>query len=85
LDSSPFVKRMSMPGSARRYYGFMIGLTVADVALAGILYFVLHNVFGQPFDFAFDRSYYIAVLSFLWIHYYQDHYLFTKPQVIASG
>jgi hypothetical protein len=24
------------------------------------------------------------VLSFLWIHYYQDHYLFSQPQVIVE-
>lgn len=30
----------------------------------------------------FDRAYYIAVLSVLWIHYFHDHYLFTKPGVI---
>jgi hypothetical protein len=41
-------------------------------------------VFGLSFDFAFDRAYYIAVLSFLWIHYYHDHYLFTQPQVIRA-
>jgi hypothetical protein len=83
LDRSPFVKRLSVDGSARRYYLFNIGLTVADVALAGLIFVVLRFAFNQAFDFAFDRAYYIAVLSFLWIHYYHDHYLFTQPKVIA--
>jgi hypothetical protein len=82
LERSPFVKRLSADGSARRYYMWTMGLTVADIALAGVIFVVLRFVFGQPFDFAFDRSYYIAVLSFLWIHYYHDHYLFTQPEVI---
>jgi len=82
LERSPFVKRLSADGSARRYYLWTMGLTVADIALAGAIFVVLRFVFGQPFDFAFDRSYYIAVLSFLWIHYYHDHYLFTQPEVI---
>ena len=82
LESSPFVKRLSADGSARRYYMWTMGLTVADIALAGAIFVVLRFVFGQSFDFAFDRSYYIAVLSFLWIHYYHDHYLFTQPNVI---
>ena len=84
LDGSPFLKRLSVDGSARRYYLFNIGLTVADVALAGVIFMLLRFAFGQPFDIAFDRSYYIAVLSFLWIHYYHDHYLFTQAKVIAA-
>jgi hypothetical protein len=84
LKHSPFVERLSADGSSRRYYLFMLGLTVADVALAGVIFVVLRSVFKLPFDAAFDRSYYIAVLSFLWMHYYQDHYLFTQPGVIRG-
>jgi hypothetical protein len=84
LKRSGFVSRLSEDGSARRYYIFNIGLTIADVMLAGVIFLVLRFALNRPFDFAFDRAYYIAVLSFLWIHYYLDHYLFTKPQVITS-
>lgn len=84
LTRSGFVSRLSEDGSARRYYLFNIGLTVADILLAGAIFLVLRFAFNRPFDFAFDRAYYIAVLSFLWIHYYFDHYLFTKPQVITG-
>jgi hypothetical protein len=84
LTRSSFVSRLSVDGSARRYYLFNIGLTIADVLLAGVIFLVLRFAFNNPFDFAFDRAYYIAVLSFLWIHYYLDHYLFSKPQVITS-
>jgi hypothetical protein len=83
LDSSPFVKRMSTDGSVRRYYLFNILLTLGDVALAGVLFLVLRFGLNLPFDGAFDRAYYIAVLSFLWIHYYFDHFLFARPQVIS--
>jgi hypothetical protein len=82
LDDSPFVKRLSSDGSARRYYMFNIALTIGDVVLAGVIFVLLRFALSKPFDFAFDRAYYIAVLSFLWIHYYQDHYLFSKPDVI---
>lgn len=84
LDSSPFVERLSTDGTARRYYLFNVGLTIADVALAGLIFVVLMYVFNFPFDYAFDRAYYIAVLSFLWIHYYHDHFLFTQPEVIKD-
>jgi hypothetical protein len=85
LEESPFVERLSNEGSARRFYLFNIGLTVADVVLAGVIFVILLNTLGKPFDYAFDRAYYIAVLSFLWIHYYHDHFLFTQPQVIQGG
>mgnify|MGYP000172316345 CR=1 FL=1 len=84
LDNSPFVKRLSVDNTARKFYLFNVGLTVADVLLAGVIFLVLRYVVGQPFDAAFDRSYYIAVLSFLWVHYYHDHFLFAEPQVISS-
>jgi hypothetical protein len=84
LTRSNFVSRLSENGSERRYYLFNIGLTIADVMLAGLIFVFLRFAFNRPFDFAFDRAYYIAVLSFLWIHYYFDHYLFSKPQVITS-
>lgn len=84
LDSSPFVERLSTDGTARRYYLFNVGLTIADVALAGLIFAVLMYVFNFPFDYAFDRAYYIAVLSFLWIHYYHDHFLFSQPGVIEG-
>lgn len=84
LDDSPFVKRLSTDGSARRYYLFNIGLTIADVALAGVIFVVLYRFLGLEFDAAFDRAYYIAVLSFLWIHYYHDHFLFVHPEVIQG-
>jgi hypothetical protein len=84
LERSSFVKRLSGDGSTRRYYGFNIGLTIADGGLAVVVFAFMYYVIGTPFDFAFDRAYYIAVLSFLWMHYYHDHYLFTQPEVIAA-
>lgn len=84
LEHSPFVKRLSKDGSARRYYLFNIGLTAADVLLAGVIFAILYFGMNMAFDYAFDRAYYIAVLSFLWIHYFFDHYLFTRPAVIEG-
>jgi hypothetical protein len=84
LEVSPFVKRLSTDGSVRRYYLFNIGLTIADVFLAGVIFVILMFALKLPFDYAFDRAYYIAVLSFLWIHYYHDHFLFAQPDVIGQ-
>ena len=83
LKNSPFVEKMSEDNkAARRYYAFNIGLTIADVGLALVIFVILWQVLKMPFDAAFDRGYYIAVLSFLWMHYYQDHFLFVHPEVI---
>jgi hypothetical protein len=84
LKSSPFVQRLSTDGSARRYYSFNMLLTLGDIVLAAAIYAVMTGVFHMTFDYAFDRAYYIAILSFLLVHYYHDHYLFTKPGVITA-
>ena len=84
LNRSPFVKRLSTDGSASRFYLFNIALTAADILLGVLLFIFLYYGFNQSFDFAFDRAYYIAVLSFLWIHYYHDHFLFTRETAIDS-
>jgi hypothetical protein len=85
LKRSPFVEKMAVDNkAARRYYAFNIGLTIADVGLALVIFLVLWQVVGFSFDAAFDRGYYIAVLSFLWMHYYQDHFLFVHPEVIEG-
>ena len=84
LGDSPFVSRLARTGASRRYYGFLMAITAADVVLAALLFVVFRYALQDPFDLAFDRAYYIAVLSFLWMHYYFDHYLFTQPEVIAT-
>jgi len=84
LNDSPFVEKMSTNGSQRRYYRFTLLLTFGTILLAGVIFSILYFPMSNPFDFAFDRAYYIAVLSFLWIHYYFDHFLFTKPQIVAQ-
>ena len=35
----------------------------------------------------FDTAYYTAILCFLWIHYYHDHFLFTDFEAVnrAAG
>jgi hypothetical protein len=84
LDNSPMVKRLSEDRSARRFYYFNLAMMVANILYGVVVFAILYVVFARSFDFAFDRSYYIAVLSVLWMHYYQDHYLFTDTHVIEG-
>lgn len=83
LDNTPFIKRMSIDNAARRYYLFNVGLTIADVFLAGVIMLVVYAI-GFRGEIVFSYGYYIAVLSFLWMHYYHDHFLFSRPGVIAA-
>jgi hypothetical protein len=84
LHNSPFVASVAKSGASRRYYGFAIAATLGTVLVAGLLFTLFRFGMGQTFDLAFDRAYYIAVLSILWMHYYFDHYLFSKPQAIVK-
>lgn len=84
LENSPFLKRMSVDNSARRFYWFNFSMMVTNLLIGLVIFLVLYVGFDKTFDFAFDRSYYIAVLSILWIHYYQDHYLFIDTEVIEQ-
>lgn len=84
LSHSPFVERVAKPGASRRYYGFAVVATLGTVLVAGLLFTLFRFGMGQTFELAFDRAYYIAVLSVLWVHYYFDHYLFSKPKAIVQ-
>jgi hypothetical protein len=87
LDSQPVLERISEPGHARVYYGFNLlltfgaGLVIAVVFV--ILYFFVGGNWSEP-TFALETAYYIGVLSFLWIHYYHDHFLFTQTDSVVA-
>jgi hypothetical protein len=83
LDNTPFVKKLSEKNAARTYYLFNIGLTLADVVLAMAI-MIIAFLLGVRGEKVFAYGYYIAVLSFLWMHYYHDHFLFSKPEVITT-
>ncbi len=83
-DDSPFVTSVARTGASRRYYGWAVLLTLGSVLLSALLFVIFRYAMNQDFNLAFDRAYYISVLSVLWVHYYFDHYLFVKPQVIRA-
>lgn len=79
-----FANRLSETGKDRKFYLLLVGITIADGLLAMVIYTFLKST-GMPGTTAFETAYYIAVLSFLWMHYYHDHILFTEPQAVAIG
>ena len=87
LDSQPILKSISEQGHARQYYGFNLLMTFGAGILIAIsfvvLYFLLGGKWAQP-SYALETSYYIGVLSILWIHYYHDHFLFTETNSMVA-
>jgi hypothetical protein len=69
---APLMRWLSEAGKGRFYYfyGVNVALTLGALALIGAVVVLS----GLPFE----RSYYIVVLSFLLVHYYHDHFLFTQ-------
>jgi hypothetical protein len=81
----PLVKKISEPGHARSFYLFNVGLTLGSMLLIGIFFAILYYGIGGKWSsasYAFETSYYIGVLAFLWIHYYQDHFLFEHAEAV---
>ncbi len=70
-----FVRKLSR--STLGYYGLMVGLTIG----AGGIVYVLWKGIGLEYE----QCYYITVLSFLLMHYLQDHLLFTDVDVMKRG
>lgn len=85
MEKMPLIKRISEPGHARGYYLFNLGLTLGSLLLIVIFFVILFYGVGGKWSeasFAFETSYYIGVLAFLWIHYYQDHFLFAHSEAV---
>jgi hypothetical protein len=51
------------------------------LAATGILVLITMVVRGLT-GLSADRSYFVVVLSVLWMHYYFDHFLFSHPKLI---
>lgn len=84
MHARPIVERVSRPGAARAYYLLMVGFTVGTVIVGALIFALLRFGASMSISAAFDRAYYISVLSFLWMHYYHDHFLFTQPQAVLN-
>ena len=62
-------------GHFRYFYGITMACALLALALIGAAVALL--------NITFEQSYYIVVLSFLLIHYYHDHILFTQPEDVV--
>ena len=83
---APLVARFSRGENTRGLYvlstlmlGGSLGIFLLVYALAGT---IIPDI--EP-NRHFDIAYYTAILSFLWIHYYHDHFLFTDFEALDEA
>ncbi len=85
LDNQPVLEKISEDGKSRMFYGFNVLLTLGAGLIIGLVFAILYFLVGGKWSspgFALETAYYIGVLSFLWIHYYHDHFLFTQTDSV---
>jgi len=78
-NDAPLVARFSaQTKDSRGLYTLSAMLLTGSAVIFGLVY-VLTGIVKPNIDplAHFDTAYYTAILSFLWIHYYHDHFLFT--------
>ncbi len=75
--TSPVVQKIAGSHRGTQFYLFNVGLTLAAGAMVVFLNVVFH--------FAWIQCYYIVILSCLLIHYYFDHFMFTRVGELVRG
>jgi hypothetical protein len=83
LNNAPLVTRFNKGEGYRGLYLLSALLLGGSLAVFFIVY-VLAGAIIPNIDANrhFDIAYYTAILSFLWIHYYHDHFLFTNFEAL---
>ena len=84
---APLVARFSRrTKDARALYGFSAMLLAGSALIFALVYLLAAIVRpGIDGNSHFDIAYYTAILSFLWIHYYHDHFLFTDFEALDGA
>ncbi|NDJ87398.1 MAG: hypothetical protein GYB66_16085 [Chloroflexi bacterium] len=82
--SSRFISRMARRQGTSGLYMTAASMLVASLVLGAVVYLLAWAVdpANAHSNQHFDSAYYSAVLCFLWIHYYYDHFLFTDFEAI---
>jgi hypothetical protein len=77
--STPLIRNMSVTGRGWKFYAFNVACALGAVVMIAILLFN-----KTALGFSFDQCYYVVVLSFLLMHYYHDHLLFTNMDALKA-
>ncbi len=82
-DNAPIVSRFSKGESYRGLYILSTLMLGGSIAIFIFVYYLSAAIIpGIEANRRFDTAYYTAILSFLWIHYYHDHFLFTDFEAL---
>jgi hypothetical protein len=84
-QTAPLVARFSKKDSRGLFAlstMMLVGSAIVFAFVYAIAPLVVPNI--EP-NAHFDTAYYTAILSFLWIHYYHDHFLFTNFEALDMG
>lgn len=84
--SAPLVARFSQTKGARGLFALSTMMLVGSVIVFIIVYALAGWIKpGIDANLHFDIAYYTSILSFLWIHYYHDHFLFTNFEALDQA
>ncbi len=84
-NSAPLVYRFEKHGSKGLFLLstiMLVGSVLVFLGVYAIAPIIRPGIEGNQH---FDIAYYTAILSFLWIHYYHDHFLFTNFEVLDDA
>lgn len=82
-EHAPLVARFSKSENTRGLYILSTLMLGGSLVIFALVYLVAGVIIPDidP-NRHFDIAYYTAILSFLWIHYYHDHFLFTDFEAL---
>ncbi|MEO8393553.1 MAG: hypothetical protein ABI700_11240, partial [Chloroflexota bacterium] len=86
LDNAPLVKSFSKGKDSRGLFVLSTIMLVGSVTVFVVVYLAAGILRPDiESNTHFDIAYYTAILSFLWIHYYHDHFLFTNFEALDDA
>ena len=82
-EKAPLVARFSKSENTRGLYALSVLMLGGSLVIFLFVYALAGTIIPDidP-NRHFDIAYYTAILSFLWIHYYHDHFLFTDIEAL---
>lgn len=85
--SAPLVARFSRSSKDSRGLFILSTLMLGGSVVVFAIVYLLAGLLIPNIDpnRHFDTAYYTAILSFLWIHYYHDHFLFTNFEALDEA
>jgi hypothetical protein len=98
--SAPLVSRFSKGKDSRGLFVLSAMMLVGSLVVFIVMRFIAGFITPSLIDptlypaaeyqklvdlWRFDVAYYTAILSFLWIHYYHDHFLFTNFEALDKA